>query len=226
MNVFGKVLCVLGKVCEVLRGGSWFGIMVIMISAMVGLAIGWTVSTGEMELQGVADAAAGNGGAGATWTVTYDVSARGEVAGDLDEFRDLVAKTLADERGWPRAGVQFEYVESGGTMHVILAEPSEVEAAAPGGCSVELSCRVGSLVLINDDRWMNGSDSYNELGLALEDYRQMVINHEVGHFLGHEHIAECGTEAGLAPIMLQQSTGLRGCSPNKWPLPNELWVKL
>jgi hypothetical protein len=110
---------------------------------------------------------------------------------------------------------------------MILASGAEVRAAAPydNGCSATLSCTVKPLVLINDDRWMGGSDSYNELGVSLLNYRQMVINHEVGHFLGHGHIAQCETNLGPAPIMLQQSTGLRGCTPNSWPLPSELWVR-
>ena len=122
--------------------------------------------------------------------------------------------------------MEFEEVASGASMHVILASGEQVAAAAPGGCSATLSCRVGSLVLINDTRWMNGSDSYNALDVALTNYRQMVINHEVGHFLGHGHIEKCETNGGLAPVMLQQSTGLRGCLPNVWPLATELWYKL
>lgn len=212
-----------------------FDIIVVMISAVVGLAVSLTINTGMATVQGVADqverpkqvATATSNVAGSGYQkVTYDISTRGVVNGDLESFSEIVVQTLNDERGWVRAGVKFERVESGGMMHVILAAPNEVEAAAPGGCSAELSCRVGSLVLINDDRWMNGSDSYNELGLALKDYRQMVINHEVGHFLGHDHIASCETAKGPAPVMLQQSTGLRGCQPNAWPLPSELWVKL
>ena len=200
-----------------------------MIGAVIGLAVGLTVSAGSTAVQSVADVVEGSGsGAIATSSqvVTYDVGTRGEVQGSLAEFEALVEETLNDERGWMRAHVRFEKVSSNAMMHVILAAPAEVEAAAPGGCSAELSCRVGSLVLINDDRWMEGSESYNALGLAIEDYRQMVINHEVGHFLGHDHIMVCGTQSGLAPVMLQQSTGLRGCLPNKWPLPNELWVHL
>ena len=72
---------------------------------------------------------------------------------------------------------------------------------------------------------MNASDSYNALGLSLLDYRRMVVNHETGHYLGHGHIVYCETNSGLAPVMLQQSTGLRGCKPNPWPLPSELWVR-
>ena len=158
------------------------------------------------------------------YVVTYDVTARGAINGNIDEFRDVVRDTLTDSRGWIRAGVKFEEVESGGRLHMVLAAPAEVEAAAPGGCSDLLSCTVKPYVLINDDRWLYATDSYNSIGVELANYRRMVINHEVGHFLGHEHITSCETNTGLAPIMLQQSTGLRGCQPNYWPLPSELWV--
>ncbi len=161
------------------------------------------------------------------YNVTYDISSRGVIKGDLNEFARIVAETFEDARGWKRAGVKFTRVESGGRLHMILASGAEVRAAAPydNGCSATLSCTVKPLVLINDDRWMGGSDSYNELGVSLLNYRQMVINHEVGHFLGHGHITQCETNLGPAPIMLQQSTGLRGCTPNSWPLPSELWVR-
>ena len=158
------------------------------------------------------------------YNITYDISSRGTIKGDLDEFARVVEATFNDSRGWIRAGVKFTRVQSGGRLHMILAEGESVRAAAPGGCSAELSCTVFPLVLINDDRWMGGSNSYNELGVSIADYRTMVINHEVGHFLGHNHIAQCETSTGIAPIMLQQSTGLRGCKPNSWPLPSELWV--
>jgi hypothetical protein len=158
------------------------------------------------------------------YNITYDISSRGTIKGDLDEFARVVEATFNDSRGWIRAGVKFTRVQSGGRLHMILAEGESVRAAAPGGCSAELSCTVFPLVLINDDRWMGGSNSYNELGVSIADYRTLVINHEVGHFLGHNHIAQCETSTGIAPIMLQQSTGLRGCKPNSWPLPSELWV--
>ncbi|MDO4219735.1 MAG: DUF3152 domain-containing protein [Candidatus Saccharibacteria bacterium] len=161
------------------------------------------------------------------YNITYDVSYRGDVKADKAEFAKLVDEILNDERGWKRAGVKFTRVESGGRLHMVLASGAEVRAAAPydNGCSALLSCTVKPYVLINDDRWLYATDSYNELGVSLLSYRQMVVNHEVGHFLGHGHISQCETAAGPAPIMLQQSTGLRGCTPNSWPLPSELWVK-
>ena len=155
------------------------------------------------------------------YEITYDISFRGTLKADRTEFEKVVDQTLTDNRGWARAGVKFQKVASGGRLHVVLASGVEVEKASPNGCSSELSCTVKPYVLINDDRWLNGTDSYQGVGIAA--YRQMVINHEVGHFLGHDHVWSC--DNGVAPVMLQQSTGLRGCSANSWPLASELWVR-
>lgn len=200
-----------------------------MIPGLISLSLSLSTAQADLSIQKTADAVTNPSITAPTsgkHIVTYDISSRGTIYGDLVEFRKIVTETLNDARGWNRANVSFQPVSTGAQMHIILASPASVKAASPTGCSEQLSCRVGSLVLINDDRWRLGSDSYNDLGISIQNYRQMVINHEVGHFLGHGHIEACTTSSGLAPIMLQQSTGLRGCSPYAWPLPSELWVSL
>ncbi|MBR3164277.1 DUF3152 domain-containing protein [Candidatus Saccharibacteria bacterium] len=193
-----------------------------MIEGLIGVAIATEVARVELNMQKIADGFYTKNIS--ERVVKYRIETRGDIKGDKEEFRKVVAETLRDEKGWARAGVKFEEVEKGGELKMILASPKKV-AEASAGCSDKLSCTVKSDVLINDDRWMGGSDSYNQLGVKVAEYRQMVINHEVGHFLGHDHIAKCEIENGTAPIMLQQSTGLRGCQPGVWPMPNELWVK-
>lgn len=173
----------------------------------------------ELEVQKTADSHYVSGAEEVV--VTYDVSEWGVVNGDLEEFREVVRKTLGDVRGWKRAGVRFEEVSSGGQMHLTLTSPEVLGSI--NGCSSELSCRYGDRVMINDDRWMGSSDTYNALGIFVDKYRPMVINHEVGHFLGHYHIDACETSSGKAPIMITSAAGLLGCSPSIWPLPNELW---
>lgn len=160
-----------------------------------------------------------------TKVITWDVSTRGEVTGDLQEFKELTEEIYNDPRGWIRAGVKFEYVESGGTLHVVLASPQEVYNFSPSGCSDEWSCTVKPYVIINDDRWMGATNSYNEAGMSLLDYRRMVMNHETGHWLGHDHLMSCSDYNNLAPVMMQQSIDLRGCNANPWPLNDELWTR-
>ena len=153
--------------------------------------------------------------------VTYTVSAKGSVSSSLAEFSQQVNQTLNDSRGWAQLGVSFREVSNGGRFNLILSEASLLPSFS-SGCDVEWSCRVGASVIINDKRWSSASQAWNSSGGSLRDYRHMVINHEVGHWLGHGH-RNCSAGGQLAPIMQQQSMNLQGCSFNPWPLTSELW---
>ena len=196
-----------------------------MIGSLISLVIAHEVATRKIELDKVsAEYKAlqeSSAKVAVKYNVSFDISSRGSLKGDVNEFADFVEETLTSRQGWIRAGVKFSKVSSGGRLHVVLASGAEIDKYA--GCSAELSCTVYPYVLINDARWLGATDSYNSAGLSLTSYRQMVINHEVGHFLGHDHSSACGVD-GVAPVMLQQSTGLRGCKANSWPLDSELWV--
>jgi hypothetical protein len=155
----------------------------------------------------------------ATITVSYDVSTRGAVSASFAEFKTLANQTLNDPRGWARMNVRFVEVASGGQFSLILATSAEVGAVP--GCGAEYSCRSGRSVLVNQDRWLGATPSWNGGGGSLRDYRHMVVNHEVGHWLGHDH-SQCGGTGQSAAVMQQQSIDLQGCTFNPWPLANEL----
>lgn len=159
--------------------------------------------------------------AATTMTVTYDVTTKGAVYASLSEFKLLANQTLNDTRGWARMNVQFVEVASGGMFTLVLSEASQLPSFS-SGCSVDYSCRAGRYVVINQDRWMGATPSWNNAGGSLRDYRHMVVNHETGHWLGHDH-QSCGGAGQLAPVMQQQSIDLQGCSFNPWPLTTELW---
>jgi hypothetical protein len=158
-----------------------------------------------------------------TKTIPYTVSTRGIDSSGIEEFKLLADQTLNDPRGWSRIGVKFVPVEAGGQFGLILATPSEVGAVA--GCSSEWSCRYGRDVLVNLSRWMDATPSWNASGGNLRDYRHMVVNHEVGHWIGHDH-EDCAGAGQLAPVMLQQSIDLQGCRFNPWPLTHEVSAAL
>ena len=160
-------------------------------------------------------------------TYTYCVASKGEV-GDLTEFANTVFSTLNDPRGWPRAGAVFQ--EADGTdpnacsMTLTLAAADQMTSFSTE-CSDEYSCRVGNDVIINIDRWNNATEGWRNAGGTVERYRTMVINHEVGHRLGHlDNELTCPAVNQPAPLMQQQSMDLLGCVPNEWPLDEELWV--
>lgn len=164
----------------------------------------------------------GGGSRPISGTVTYSVETRGTITASLAEFKSQANATLNDGRGWSRLGVKFVEVASGGDFSLVLSEASHVPSFAPGSCSSTYSCRVGRYVIINQDRWMNATPSWNNGGGSLRDYRHMVVNHETGHWLGHGH-SSCGGAGQPAPLMQQQSINLQGCTFNAWPLAGELW---
>ena len=159
--------------------------------------------------------------------VYYKTLTWGTVEADFDDFRIKVAETLNDSHGWARAGLTFIEVSDGQDVNIVLSDPAHLEGYN-GYCSGELSCTSSyNEVIINDVRWRTGTDVTTGAGLmSIRDYQHMVVNHEMGHWLGHyQHIDACEEGDGMAPIMLQQSTGLRNCGAfNPWPLDDELWV--
>jgi hypothetical protein len=151
--------------------------------------------------------------------ITYEVRGRGNVS-PLSDLAAEAAAVYADPRGWNLGGsIRFEPVETGGAFTLWLAA-DELMATFGGACDRLWSCRNGRNVVINEDRWLGSSDSWLAVAAPLATYRQMVINHETGHWLGFGH-ARCSAPGALAPVMQQQSMALGGCAPNAWPLPGE-----
>lgn len=153
--------------------------------------------------------------------VRVRIDSRGSTETEVEAFADLVEQILTDPRGWRRAGYEFTVVDQGRSdVTVVLASPSGV-ASFGFPCSAQYSCRSGDHVIINDDRWQGATDAWNEADGLLVDYRRMVLNHEMGHWLGHGHY-HCDEPGEPAPLMQQQSKDLEGCEPNAWPLQFEL----
>lgn len=155
--------------------------------------------------------------------MTYCVATNGDV-GDKSAFANSVDRALNDPRGWPRAGVVFQQVDDGCDVTVTLAAPEKLPTYSTY-CSSEYSCRVGADVIINKKRWDGAVDHWFQEGGTLAGYRTMVVNHEVGHALGHiDNEQPCGGDGQKAPLMQEQSMFLNGCTVNQWPLDSELWT--
>ena len=100
-------------------------------------------------------------------------------------------------------------------MHVTLATPT-LTGKLCGPLNVtaaNVSCWWGGRAVLNLHRWVRGSATY---GTDLTSYRTYLVNHEVGHGLGHRHVS-CPAPGRPAPIMVQQTLGLEGCRAWPWP---------
>ena len=149
--------------------------------------------------------------------LTYSLATRGRVGPDAAGFPAAVAAVYADPRGWLRRHRRLVRVATGGDFTVVLAQASLVPSYSRS-CSRLYSCRVGRHVILNADRWRSGARAFPG---NLAQYRQMVLNHETGHWLGLGH-ASCPGRGRPAPVMQQQSKVMQGCAPNAWPLTSEL----
>jgi len=136
-------------------------------------------------------------------------------------FDAFVEDVLTDGRGWSRAGFVFSFDDSDFDYTVVLAEGSEVDSLClPYDTFGRFSCQIGPTVALNADRWRTAVDSWPA---SLEDYRTMLVNHEVGHLIGQHHPAtRCPGDGQPAPVMAQQSSGVAPCVANPWPLPWEV----
>jgi hypothetical protein len=150
-------------------------------------------------------------------TVHYAVEIEREIPIDAAAFAAEVHATLTDPRGWQRVDrVAFVAVASaaGASIVVTLATPRTTDAlCTPLDTGGWLDCWSRGRAVINSDRWFTGSPNY---GSDLTDYRSELINHEVGHGLGHDHVY-CPGPGQPAPVMQQQTISLQGCRPNPWP---------
>lgn len=154
-------------------------------------------------------------------TYTYCVAVKGVDTVNLTALRSKLKAAYADSRGWSLNGlVEYQEVTSGCSFTVWLSA-SELMPTFGAICDSMWSCRVGANVVINYTRWANASPAWNAAGGSLEEYRNMVINHETGHWLGFAH-RHCAGAGQAAPVMQQQSIDLQGCSFNAWPVAAEL----
>jgi hypothetical protein len=135
-------------------------------------------------------------------------------------FAKFVLATLNDKRSWTENGTRtFARTDQGADadFSVVLASPQKsADMCEPLKTFGKLSCHEGDDAVLTMYRWVKGIPDYHG---DVTGYRHYVVNHEVGHALGHGH-QYCAGKGKLAPLMMQQTKGLLGCRPNPWPFPD------
>jgi hypothetical protein len=147
---------------------------------------------------------------------------------DVAAFAVAVDAALGDPRSWIAGGHRMQRVPDGQahefTVYLATAETARQMCAA-GGVNIRVggrpytSCRTSGKVIVNLDRWRLSIPEYTSAKVPLSVYRSYVVNHEVGHQLGHRHEL-CPRAGRPAPVMMQQTLSLKGCVANAWPYLN------
>lgn len=179
------------------------------------------------------------------YTVEVEDGIDATAFGGDDVFAAMVDQTLTNPKGWTH-NPQFAFIriDTGKPdLRISLTSPMTVRAGCGYEFELETSCynpsypasgrRGQPRVFINEARWVRGAIPFEgDVG----SYRQYVINHEVGHAVGHLHHEPCEKQGGLAPVMMQQTFSTsdddlakfdpdfvkadgKTCRYNPWPYP-------
>ncbi|MEV7166733.1 DUF3152 domain-containing protein [Streptomyces microflavus] len=148
----------------------------------------------------------------------YRVEVEDGIGVDPDRAAEDIAAILADPRGWSHGGERtFRQVtdKSAGLVVKIGTAATTDRLCGAYGLKTrgEVNCRGGEQVMVNLKRWQLGSPQFDG---PVAEYRALIINHEVGHWLGRGH-ETCPGKGRPAPAMMQQIDGLKGCVANAWP---------
>ncbi|MCX4092246.1 DUF3152 domain-containing protein [Nocardia sp. alder85J] len=181
-------------------------------------------------------------GAAQTHLFTYTLEVENgvdtsDIGGD-ESVATMVEATLANPKSWihdPRFG--FQRI-AGGTpdFRISLASRQTTRQLCGFEIPIDSSCYNSDdgRVVLSDVRWVRGAVAFDgDVG----SYRQYQINHEVGHAIGYHDHQPCGSDGGLAPVMMQQTFGVanddiaaldpegvvpmdgKKCRFNPWPYP-------
>lgn len=159
------------------------------------------------------------------FTVFVGVHPDARAATTTGAFYTTARTIIKHPLGWEKLGYTFHVFPSTTTaaaanfppIHIMLTPQAVLDVRFPTFKSQRLSlCNMVTRdIFINEERWNRWYDD-DKSTMSLRDYRFYVINHELGHALGFDH-ARCPGAGMPAPIMLQQTLGLGGCTPTWFP---------
>ncbi|NND49991.1 MAG: DUF3152 domain-containing protein, partial [Rhizobiales bacterium] len=134
-------------------------------------------------------------------------------------FAARVSLILGLDTGWARNAIRFVQVAGQHDFTVLLARPKSVDRLCrPLRTRGRLSCAIYRGAVINAKRWLEGAQTW---GADVKGYHHYLVNHEVGHVLGLRHL-KCPAAGAPAPIMLQQTIFLKGCTANGVATPSDV----
>lgn len=115
-----------------------------------------------------------------------------------EDLINKVLEILNHPNGWSKYYNKYEYNDKEYDIKIIFKEKP-----LPWN---NLSFQIFNRLYINTNNWKNNG----------EDYKYYIINHELGHYYRKGHFDTCID--GKAPIMMQQTLGIKDCQKNVFPL--------
>ncbi len=129
----------------------------------------------------------------------------------------LIERILRDPQGWPRYGVNIRLVsQEPFDFSITLMDPLTLNRLYPHSWLRGLSLtdrRKKPRVFIHGGNWNVLPRKEGCEFKRLKDYRTSLINHEIAHVLGFDHV-DCIGDGYPMDIRQQPSKGLGGCLPS------------
>lgn len=171
--------------------------------------------SGKFRTVGKPSKKVGKGKKKFTYVVEVESTVKSADYGGDDAFAAMVDATLSNPKSWvgdPQ--YSFQHVDEDklpkgekSDMRIQLTSTKTTAKTCGNSYGIETSCNYSGerRVVLNEARWVRGAIPFEgDLGA----YRQYMINHEVGHAVGHSAHEPCTGDGKLAPIMMQQTISL------------------
>lgn len=147
--------------------------------------------------------------------MTYKYCVLDQTGANKAALEERTAAVTSATGGWGLGGaLAFEAAQKGCNVTVQLTRSAQMKAVDPA-CDGQSTCQVGAVVAVNADRWAAAPSGW---GGTLDSYREELLRHEVGHWLGFDH-ASCTSP--VSPISQATIVTMPGCSPNWYAIPAE-----
>ncbi len=149
-------------------------------------------------------------------TVTYRLEVERGLHADTAAIAKTVRDVLLDPRGWQSVDhVRFVQSPKKAKITIYVASPQTTDKLCyPAKTEGKWSCFNQGKAVLNYRRWLKAVPGFDG---NVTGYREYLVNHEVGHGLGHTH-RTCPGKGQPAPVMQEQSMGLHGCKAWFWPM--------
>jgi hypothetical protein len=149
---------------------------------------------------------------------TYSFCLNTDQSSDFEGFKESVVSALAQSPGWTLGGkLAFKPVASGCNFSFGLESEATMAALDPV-CKGVASCTSGSNLAMSRANWVKPPAAWTSTSSA---YQSELVNHELGHWLGFEHVS-CTVANTSQPVLSQPTVTLGGCSPQWYEIPTEV----